>query len=59
MLTTAGKLTVMTESGSGTLAGGAQADGFADWEMCIRDSPLQHPCRGLFLAVIRDGKKLW
>lgn len=31
MLTTAGKLTVMTESGSGTLAGGAQADGFADW----------------------------
>ena len=30
MLTTAGKLTVMTESGSGTLAGGAQADGFAD-----------------------------
>lgn len=31
MLTTAGKLTVMTESGSGTLAGGAQADGFAAW----------------------------
>lgn len=31
MLATAGKLTVMTESGSGTLAGGAQADGFADW----------------------------
>ena len=31
MLTTAGKLTVMTESGSGTLAGNAQADGFKDW----------------------------
>lgn len=31
MLTTAGKLTVMTESGSGTLAGNAQADGFKAW----------------------------
>ena len=31
MLPTAGKLTVMPESGSGTLAGGAQAGGFADW----------------------------
>lgn len=29
---------------------------------CLTDiptRPLQHPCRGLFLAVIRDGKKLW
>lgn len=31
MLTTSGKLTIMAESGSGTLAGGAQADGFGDW----------------------------
>lgn len=31
MLATGGKLLLMTESGSGTLAGGAQADGFADW----------------------------
>ena len=31
MLTTAGKLTVMTESGSGTLAGNAHADGFKAW----------------------------